>query len=219
MKYQIKPAALAAVLLLSACAGQDAKPDAAAAIVATSPASEPSKEQISLFVNHARLGEFAAVKQGLDQGLPVNAFDQLGQTALLAAISHDSLEEVQLLLAHGADPNLADGAGWTSLHYAAWFGSSPVVLKELLDHGSSIDARNGRDITALYFASVTGHQSQVKLLLDRGADRTLASKAGYTPLRAAKVKGYFAVVALLDPSESQDATASKAAPAPGAGTH
>ena len=199
-----------AVLLFAGCAQQAAKSDAAPAAAASDGLSQ--EDRIAFFVNHARSGEIDALKQGLADGIPVNGRDSLDQTALLAAISHNSLDEVQLLLAHGADVNLADNAGWTPLHYAAWFGSSSVVLKELLDHGARIDARNDRGITALYFASVTGHEAQVRLLLERGADRSLASNSGYTPLRAAKVKGLDGIVALLDPQAAQ-------APASGSGSH
>ncbi|MFI4980561.1 MAG: ankyrin repeat domain-containing protein [Nevskiales bacterium] len=195
MKNLLIASALASVLL-AGCAQQAAKPDATPAAAADGLSQE---DRIAFFVNHARSGEIDAVKQGLVDGIPVNGRDSLDQTALLAAISSNSLPEVQLLLAHGADVDIADNAGWTPLHYAAWFGSSSVVLKELLDHGAKIDARNGRGITALYFASVTGHEAQVKLLLERGADRTLASNSGYTALRAAKVKGLDGIVALLDP--------------------
>ena len=221
MKHILSSATLASLLLLSACAGQGGKPDAA---VAAAPGDGLSQEdRVTLFVHHARSGEIDAVKQGLDAGVPVNAFDSLDQDALIAAISYNSLDEVKLLLAHGADPNLPDNAGWTPLHFAAWFGSTPVVLKELIDHGAKVDARNDRGITPLYFASVSGHDAQVKLLLEKGADRSIASKNGYTPLRAAKVKGYYAVVALLDPEAAKaakTAPASSSAPAgAGGGTH
>lgn len=195
MKNLLIASALAS-LLLGACAQQSAKPDAAPAAAADGLSQE---DRIAFFVNHARSGEIEAVKQGLAEGIPVNGRDSLDQTALLAAISSNSLPEVQLLLAHGADVDIADNAGWTPLHYATWFGSSSVVLKELLDHGAKIDARNGRGITPLYFASITGHEAQVKLLLERGADRSVVSTSGYTALRAAKVKGLDGIVALLDP--------------------
>ena len=222
MKHILSFTALVSLILLSACAGQGAKPDAAPAVAA--PADGLSQEdRVTLFVRHARSGEIDAVKQGLDAGVPVNAFDSLDQDALIAAISYNSLDEVKLLLAHGADPNLPDNAGWTPLHFAAWFGSTSVVLKELIDHGAKVDARNDRGITPLYFASVSGHDAQVKLLLEQGADRSIASKNGYTPLRAAKVKGYYAVVALLDPDAAKAAKAAPAASsAPagaGGGTH
>jgi len=224
MKYALNAAALATVLLLGACAGSGGKPDAVAAAPATAASDGLSDEdRITLFVHYARSGDLEAVKKSLADGrVSVNAFDSLDQSALIAALSNNSLDEVKYLLAHGADPNLPDHAGWAPLHFAAWFGSSSVVLKELIDHGANVNARNDRGITPLYFASVSGHEAQVKALLALGADRSLASKAGYTPLRAAQVKGYYAVVALLDPDAAKAAPPAAAAPASapaGTGTH
>jgi len=224
MKYVLNSAALATVLLVGACAGSGSKPDAvAAAPAAAAPAGLSDEDRITLFVHYARSGDLEAVKKSLAEGVSVNAFDTLDQSALIAALSNNSLDEVKYLLAHGADPNLADHAGWAPLHFAAWFGSSSVVLKELVDHGANVNARNDRGITPLYFASVSGHEAQVKLLLELGADRSIASKVGYTPLRAAQVKGYYAVVALLDPNAAKAAPPAASAPAPsapaGTGTH
>jgi ankyrin repeat protein len=189
---------VAAALLLAACAAP--APQTASQPVAAAPADGLSAEdRAAFFVNNARNGDIAALRQGLADGLPVDGTDSLGQTALLAAIGHNAPDEVQLLLQHGADVNKPDDAGWSPLHYAAWFGTSTVILQALLDRGARIDALNDRHITPLYFASVAGHESQVKLLLEHGADRSIASKTGYTPLRAARTKGLEGVVALLDP--------------------
>jgi len=197
---------LAAALLLGACAQPATRPEAAAA----PDAGLSAEDRAAFFVNHARSGEGAAVKQELDAGIPVDVVDSLGQTALLAAISRNDAGEVALLLGHGADVNKPDSAGWSPLHYAAWFGSSTAILRVLLDRGAKVDALNDRHITPLYFASVAGHESQVKLLLERGADRSIASRTGYTPLRAAKVKGLDGVVALLDPSAAKNPPAAAA---------
>jgi ankyrin repeat protein len=204
MKHLLHPAALAGVLLLAACAGTGAAPEAAPAAAVNGLSQQ---DRVDLFVHDARVGDVSALKKDLKSGAPINTFDSLGQNALIAAISYNSLDEVKLLLAHGADPNLPDRAGWISLHFAAWFGSSSELISQLLDHGAKIDTTNDRGITPLYFASVSGHESQVRLLLQRGADRSIASKSGYTPLRAAKVKGYFSVVALLDPNAAKAAAA------------
>jgi ankyrin repeat protein len=198
-------------LLLAACAQAPDKPEASAP-AAAAPGLSPA-ERASIFVNSARNGQIDEVRKALDAGQPVDAVDSLGQSALLAAISHDNLEEVKLLLAHGADPNFHDDAGWTSLHYAAYFGSEVVILGELLDRKANINAVNDRGITALYLASATGHEHQVKLLLVSGADRSIASNTGYTALRVAKVRGFADVVALLDPDAAKQATGTAKQPA------
>jgi len=207
MKRSIAFAAVLGALTLGGCAQQGARPEPAAAAPA---AGLSPQDRVAFFVNHARQGKVDDLKQDLDAGIDVNGRDSLDQTALLAAVSHNELGEVQLLLGHGADPNLADNAGWTSLHYAAYFGSGTGIIAALLDHGAAIDRRNDRGITPLYFASATGHDAQVKLLLGRGADRSIASKAGYTALRVAQVKGFYTTAALIDPA------AAKAAPTGGA---
>jgi hypothetical protein len=51
----------------------------------------------------------------------------------------------------------------------------------------------------------------VQFLLDNGADRTLASTAGYTPLRVAQLKGLGKIVALLDPAPAPAPAAAGAA--------
>jgi uncharacterized protein len=213
---QRKLAISIAAVLLSACAQQAPKPEAAAA--AAPVAGLTTQDRIDFFVDHARQGRIDLVKQELDAGIAIDGIDSLGQTALIAAVSHNQLEEVQLLLQHSADPNVADGAGWAPLHYAAWSGSGTVIIAALLDNKADINRRNDRGITPLYFAAATGHDSQVKLLLQRGADRSIASKSGYTALRVAQVRGFYTTAALIDPS-AQPPVASAAPVVPGNGAH
>ncbi len=195
-----------ALLALSACAEQNVKQSAADTGTAADAAvsGELSQEdRIAFFVHSARTGDLDGVRQGLAEGIPVDGRDTLDQTALLAAVSRNSLDGVQLLLERGANPSLGDKAGWTPLHFATYFGVSTEIVTALLAKGADINARNDRGITALYFASATGHELQVKVLLEHGADRELASQSGYTPLKIARVRGLEAVVALLDPAAAK----------------
>ena len=189
------------LLALSGCAQTAGKPDTAA--VQYNGDGLSPEDRLAFFVNHARNGECDAVAQGIKAGIPVNQLDTLDQTALIAAVSHNSIECVRLLLDHGADPKVTDNAGWTPLIFATYFGGSDEMLNLLLDRGSDVNAQNDRGITALYMASASGHVPQVKLLLARGADRSIASKSGYTPLRIAQLKTLDPIVALLDPNAPQ----------------
>ena len=47
-----------------------------------------------------------------------------------------SLQKVNFLLDHGADPNAVDGRGFTALHRAAEMGE-PRIVQLLLDRGAS----------------------------------------------------------------------------------
>lgn len=209
------PFALAASLLLSACAQQAAKPEAAA-VAAVDPATPPTldtleigklsaEDRIGLTVHFARIGDLDGLKRMLDAGADVNGRDTLDQTPLIAAVSQDSLTAVEALLKRGASVSIVDKAGWSPLHFATFFSADTTVMKALLDAGADVNAQNDRGITALYFAAATGHEVQVKFLLERGADRSIASKSGWTPLRITKVKGIESVAKLLDPDGKGEA--------------
>ena len=190
---------------LAACVGPAAKPEASTP--AATPAADANplaalspEDRNAFFVNNARSGDLAALRRELDAGIDINVHDNLGQTALLAAVSHGAIDGVRLLLARHADPNATDSAGWTALHYATYFGVGTDLIDLLLQGGAAINARNDRGITALYFATAGAHAEQVRFLLAKGADREVASNAGYTPLRLAQTKGFDEIVALLDPA-------------------
>lgn len=94
-----------------------------------------------------------------------------GLTALLAA-TRDSyagrIDAVMTLLANGADPNLADDAGNTPLHFAALTRDAGVA-HSLLDGGARIDAINREGMTPLALACEAGNWEVVEFLLKQGA--------------------------------------------------
>jgi len=83
-------------------------------------------------------------------------------TPLERAIKYlpDSTAMVDLLLAHGADPNAPDGDGAVALHHAVVYGGVPIVQR-LLDHGAKVDAKVKEGSTPLL------------LLLNAGAEALL----------------------------------------------
>lgn len=160
--------------------------------------------RLNAFVHSARTGDIDALKKALDEGVAINVFDNLDQTALIAAVSQSKLDAVKLLVKRGADVNLVDRAGWSPLHFAVYFSTDTAVIDALIAGGAKLNAQNDRGITPLYFASITGHELQVKRLIAAGADRNLASKSGYTPLRVAQIKGLQGTAALLSPAVQKD---------------
>jgi hypothetical protein len=66
----------------------------------------------------AALGDTTQTTALLDQGVAVDARDELGRTPLMLAVMQNRLTVVRLLLARGADPNAADNAGRTPLQLA-----------------------------------------------------------------------------------------------------
>ena len=86
----------------------------------------------------AQEGFLRGVELALDKGVPVDAPDANGRTALSRACdlptSHGA-EIVQLLLTHGADVNAPDHDGHTPRYYAN-LHRLPDVMQLLADHGA-----------------------------------------------------------------------------------
>jgi ankyrin repeat protein len=106
----------------------------------------------------------------------------------------------------------SDGADWTPLHWASRWGHVQVV-KELLDHGADIDAKDEGGGTPLLYACLNGHLAVVVELIpndindttirifgkrkSRGADMDAKDIDGRTPLYLASREGYLPVVKAL----------------------
>lgn len=102
-------------------------------------------------------------------------------TALASAVGSDNNEVIALLLARGANVNLARGTCWTALQAASNVGN-PEVLTMLFHHGADpnleIEASDSPDddgiITALQEAAHYGSVSTIQLLVSHGADLVLS---------------------------------------------
>ncbi len=127
---------------------------------------------------------------------------------LYHAAFHGDAAEVKRLLDGGADPNSADGAGYTTLMSAAKDGNSEVV-KILLSASANPNATDKNGYTALHDAAREGHAEVVKILLSARADVNAASNGGYTALRLAKEEGHSEVVKILQVAGAESAFASE----------
>lgn len=132
------------------------------------------------------VGVMAMLKGGIDP----NIKNDKGNTPLIISASIGDLPSVQALMAYRADVNAANNDGNTSLIYAARY-NQPKVIRELMKPQTmqaplDVDMQNKKGETALYWAAAKGYQEPVLRLLAAGADRTIASKSGLTPLQAAE---------------------------------
>lgn len=116
------------------------------------------------------------------------ARDERGVSAVLTAarLGHDDL--VQVLL--DANPPL-------DVHDAAAVGRTRA-LAELLDADRDAPNRTASDgETPLHLAAAFGRKDAVELLLDHGADPSVADGDGRTPSELAAARGHEDVVRLL----------------------
>lgn len=157
------------------------------------------------------------VKELLDQGFDPNTLSDYGQTGMYLAMREDSLKVAEVLLAspqlkvdianaagetalmmaalrgrldwsrklvdRGAKVNRA---GWTPLHYAAT-GPNVEVVALLLGLGAEINARAPNGNTPLMMAVRYGDEENVKLLVQRGADKQLLNDLNQSAEELARV--------------------------------
>jgi len=131
------------------------------------------------------------VEEAITAGMPVNVIDTNGRTLLVTASFTANMFAVEVLLKHGADPNLAMHTGMTAAIYAAGEGHVNI-LRLLLKHGAKTDASlhlhgsSLRGYTALHFACLQGRTDSVKLLLEYGGNPGSKEEKGLTPLAVAR---------------------------------
>lgn len=93
---------------------------------------------------------------------------------------------------------LPDAAGYTPLHYAAYFGHAELA-RYLIEIGADIAAVSMDPLRnqPLHAAAGSGYPEISRLLLDAGADANAEQTGQWTALHAAAQKGHRDVVSLL----------------------
>lgn len=123
----------------------------------------------------------------------------IGATPLLRAAKATDVPAMELLLKHGANPNLPNREGITPTMAAAGLGSSSIdtrgnyttpfvaensqkALAVMLANGGEIDGRDNFGRTPLHGAAGWGWNEAVTYLASQGADLEAAANGGLTPL-------------------------------------
>ena len=151
-------------------------------------------------------GNREAIMHLLECGVPVNAVNHNGHTALALCAEHSRAEVrapmAQLLLARGADANAAGGHhGGTVLHRAVIHGDI-ALARELLEHGADPNLQDWSGKTPLHHA-VAKNRKLVALLLARAPMLAVESKDGETPIQYARRLKRGAIVRLLEEASAQ----------------
>ena len=142
------------------------------------PDGELSVFEAAAFGRDDRLAEMLR-----DDPAQARSFSDDGFTALHLAVFGRQEEAARLLLEAGADPNALSTsplARVPPLGTAAFVQSVPTA-RLLLDHGADPDRPGEGGFTALHAAAQNGDEELARLLLERGADRSLAADDGRRP--------------------------------------
>ncbi|CAH0051773.1 unnamed protein product [Clonostachys solani] len=124
---------------------------------------------------------------------------EYGMNAVLDAVHFGHIETLEVLLEAGAGiSDTVTAEGYTVLHVAAYKGDLAflrLLLKMKLPMG--VDSASFDGTTPLIIATGAGRLDSIRLLLDHGADVSIADYAGWTPLHWAANRNHPHVVRLL----------------------
>jgi len=189
--------------------------DAAAAPAEEVAAAAPGfTDDEKMFIAQSGAGNPTPVRDLLKGGVNVNVQSPKGVTALHVACGKGHASLIQLLLDSGADPSVADSFGLTALHYAAGC-SKGEVMKLIVTAGSACLNKQDLDgCTPLHYAAYAGFRAVTGILINAGADATIADAAGNTPEMDAKANSKSDVIARIqkgvDPADEGDDEPAKA---------
>lgn len=137
-------------------------------------------DELSVF-EAAAFGRLDRLRSILDDDpAQAKALSGDGFTALHLAIFGDQEEAARLLLERGADPNALstnEAVRVPPLGTAAFVRSVPLA-RLLLDECADVNGRGEGGFTALHSAAQNGDEELARLLLERGADASLATDEG-----------------------------------------
>ena len=110
-------------------------------------------------------GKTTEVTGLLRSGVNVNGRTRSGSYALNAAAVENNTEVIQILLAHGADPNVRNRQGDTPLICATKYaGGRSDTVKLLVDAGTDREIRDNSGNTALDYAMAKKQKDAVSIL-------------------------------------------------------
>ena len=151
-------------------------------------------------LDYATMGEHAEIVKMLLDAAPslANSHEWIsrGQTALILASEIGHAEIVKMLLDAGADPSVADEDGNTALDYAKKSKCSDAEyhLELALAPPKRQEYRKKGE---WFYAAHSGDESEVRRLLDEGADVNETDDNGNTALMAAARCGQLEILKLL----------------------
>ncbi len=182
--------------------------------------ARPLTGGLTALVFAARQGDVESAQVLLDAGADVNRTTEYGWTPLLAAVHNRHYRLAMRFLARGADPNIANGGGWTPLYLATdnrniEAGDYPTrrpdldhleLIAALLTRGADPNARMASSTetrtifthqwlyepgaTPFLRAAQSGDLTLLRLLLEHGADPSIATTNHTTPLMVASGIGW-----------------------------
>lgn len=153
----------------------------------------PKKEEVQnmnrKLIEYAEQGNTEQVRQLLQSGADINATDEQGRTAVMAATYHNHVGTVDALIQAGADINIRDKQLNNVFLYAGAEGMMDI-LRLAIEADADVTLTNRFGGTALIPASDRGHVEIVQELLTRtDVDVNHINNLNWTALLEAVILG------------------------------
>ena len=148
----------------------------------------------------ARTDHIAIIEKLLTEnaGLKPDSYkDRNGWTALCWAAHHGKVEEVKLLVKHGANINHVSNKQMSPLMLASSMGEIHTV-NTIIELGGNVNAVSSMQATPLIYATSTRNHEVMKILLSNGADKDAKIASGKTALDIAKSKHDATAIKILE---------------------
>ncbi len=141
-------------------------------------------------IQAAARGDAEEVRSLLERGASVDATDETGATALVAAAYGNHVELAEALIDAGADVNVQDDSQQSAFLIAtSEVGPDPALLELTLGAGADVDAKDSFNGTGLIRAADRGYVEIVKRLLETDIDADHVNRLGWTALLEAIILG------------------------------
>lgn len=171
----LRLSAILLILFLSACQ--------------TNPEKEEVQNMNRELIEYAEQGNTEQVRQLLQSGADINATDEQGRTAVMAATYHNHVGTVEALIQAGADINIRDHQLNNVFLYAGAEGMMEI-LRLAIEADADVTLTNRYGGTALIPASDRGHVEIVQELLTRtDVDVNHINNLNWTALLEAVILG------------------------------
>lgn len=170
---------------------QERRVDMVSSMILANPQLAGAVDALGASVLHyaAECGDKRILQSVLGAKPNVNFPDRSGRTPIFRACERTLLDNMTLLLAHGAQPNAVDAlTGMTPLMLVCERGK-PQMAQALLAAGAQINAVNKNGTNALMFAAAKGNEKLITLLLGAGAAANAVDAEGNTALHYAARAG------------------------------
>ncbi len=140
-----------------------------------------------------------------------NSFDVVnvqGQSPLIIASMHCSIEVIDIFISKGFDVNVKDMNGSSPLHYICMHESNneqQICMKMLLENGAYVNFQDYQGKTPLHIAASNNSIANIEMLLSYGACPTIPDYEENLPLHeATKLLNIQAIKLLSRPNVNQE---------------